>query len=813
MSSGSLVLSDETPPPLIVPESMTLPDLLAAAKPDPAAIALLSRDGVLTHGEFDAGSNRLARHLIARGIGPVSLVAIAVPGGAGLVIAVAAVLKAGGGCLLLDPRDASGRQNKVLEDSGAALVLKEIADETVLGGFDPGPVRDEERLAPLQPDNLAFLFYTSGSTGKPKGVALTHANFTNKLRDQMRLWDVGASSRFAFSSSLNFDPAVHQMLLPLAAGGSCVIISPEELADPDLFLGALANASATHLDIVPSVAAVLADRPGFPALEVLILGGEVLPPSLANRVRKRLRHGRLFNMYGPTEACVDATGFEVVCDMEGPVPLGRALGGYGVHILDESRRLLPRGALGEIYIAGAGLARGYWKNAGLTAERFLPCPFAAQGGLMYRTGDRGFFDAQDNLVFAGRADDQIKIRGVRIEPGEIEAALMELAGVGQAAVIPAGERLIAYVTASTGISPDVDVLRAALMQKLPAVMVPSAITVLDVMPLSPNGKLDRKSLPDAGPGESPIYVAPASDLEARICALFGALTDTGRVSATDNFFALGGHSLLVMRLLSRLRGECGHDVPVEAVFAHPTPRALAGAIAAGPAPSCRPLVPLREGGSSAPLFCVHPAGGLAAIYTRMLSGIDAAIPVFGLQARGSYDETPPHASIPDMACAYADEICRSAPGPVYLAGWSFGGAAAHEIAALLEERGRAVTGLFLIDTYFSSVADDDVDKAASVMEADGTFFTRIESAVRRSATLLDDHRPRRIHAPVVFLRARDNRDEELVSRLERLTRGPIAIEEMDAGHYALFEQDYAPAVGSVLNRYMTEDVPLLGQAV
>jgi amino acid adenylation domain-containing protein len=405
---GALVLSVDTGQrhPGIeekIARTGTLPDLIAATgRANPAGAAIICGDVSISHDELDARSNRLARSLVHRGIGPECIVALGLTRGPDLVVAVVAVLKAGGACLPLDLQYPADRLDYMLRDSGTALVLTHRTSgdnfaghgiptllvggdefETSLADFDPGPLNQGDRTAPLHAQNLAYLLYTSGSTGRPKGVGLTHGNLVNKLTDQLDLWKVHRTSRFAFSSSINFDPSVHQMLLPLVAGGICIVLSSEEVADPDRFMRAVSGSGVTHLDIVPSFAAVIADHAliELPELQVFILGGDVLAPPLLNRLRSRLPDCRFFNMYGPTETCVDATGFEVATDLpDGSIPIGRALNNYGVYVLDECLRQLPRGAIGEIYISGAGIARGYWRRPQLTAERFLPCPFGAPGG-------------------------------------------------------------------------------------------------------------------------------------------------------------------------------------------------------------------------------------------------------------------------------------------------------------------------------------------------------------------------------------------------------------------------------------------------
>jgi pimeloyl-ACP methyl ester carboxylesterase len=331
-------------------------------------------------------------------------------------------------------------------------------------------------------------------------------------------------------------------------------------------------------------------------------------------------------------------------------------------------------------------------------------------------------------------------------------------------------------------------------------------------------------LPSIQPDDVSNHVEPGTDLEAHICLLFRSLTGVKQVSALDNFFALGGHSLLVMRLVSRLRSEHGHDLPLEFVFTHPTPRALAAAISARGQypPPYYPLVRLRDSGPGLPLFCVHPAAGLARVYDRMVDSIDAHIPIYGLQARGIDDGAPLHASIPEMARAYVDAVRDLQDrGPYYLAGWSFGGVVAHEMAALLEARGEEVGRLFLIDSYFSNVDADVVDSASAIrsmigwddtgqgLDQDGAsepLLQRISAAFVQSARLIAEHTPSKIRGPIVFFRAKDNAQGDLSSSLGMIRRGAIEIEEADACHYSLFDVEHAGKIGVAINRYMTRTI-------
>ncbi len=591
----------------------TLPALIEAqVARTPEAPALAFLDERLSYAELDARANRLARLLRDSGAGPETVVAVALERSPELAVALLAVLKAGGACLPLDPDQPPARTAYLLEDSGAGLLvsrsavarrlalpagavpllLDDRAVRAALAGLLGTPLGDAERSRRLEPGNLAYLLYTSGSTGAPKGVAVSHASLAAKLRDLGRRLEIDGAARVACHASFTFDASLEQLFLPLAHGALCLLLSESERLDGEALAAAATRHGLTHLDLVPSQAeALLLDNPALPALACLLLGGETLSPGLVRRLRREgPAVGRLLNVYGPTETCIDAVAQEVEEDDGTVVPIGRPLAGYRAYVLDQSLSPLPLGVAGELYIAGTGLARGYLGRPGLTAERFPACPFGPPGQRMYRTGDRARWRADGVLEFLGRADQQVKLRGVRIEPGEIEATLSRLDGVAQAVVIlrppepqpgalgPSGEaRLVGYAVAKRGATLEAGALRAALAERLPSAMLPSAILVLESLPLTASGKLDRRALPAPDSGPARPAAAPGNESEALLCALFAELTGTEAeaVGIDHGFFELGGHSLSAMRLLARLRRQTGKDLPLRAIFDHPTPRALA----------------------------------------------------------------------------------------------------------------------------------------------------------------------------------------------------------------------------------------------
>src|SRR5262249_24125693 len=411
----------------------------------------------------------------------------------------------------------------------------------------------------LQPHNLAYVIYTSGSTGAPKGVMVEHASLTNKVVTLGEYFGAAPHLRVAFLGSSAFDPSIEQTILPLTHGASIAIISNGVRGSPSQFWAYLLRAAVNVLDSVPSyLAGIIGSAPDPATLDHLVLGGESFDVKLHREISSRLNVARITNLYGPTETTIDAIGFVAAGEQRGlQIPIGRPLDTYRVYVLDGGLEPVAAGVAGELYVAGAGLARGYAGRAGLTTERFVADPFGPAGSRMYRTGDLARWRADGVLEFLGRADQQVKIRGFRIEPGEIEAALLRHSGVAQAAVIaredqPGNRRLVAYVVAAGDQAPDAAALRADLGPSLPDYRGPAAFVALAALPLTPNGKLDRRALP--APDLTPVMRrAPRTPQEEILCSLFAETLGLERVGIDDNFFELGGHSLLATRLISRIR--------------------------------------------------------------------------------------------------------------------------------------------------------------------------------------------------------------------------------------------------------------------
>jgi amino acid adenylation domain-containing protein len=712
----------------------TLPELFEAqAAVSPDATAVICQDTEFCYAQLNGAANQLAHLLIARGIGPEKIVALALLRSPELIVAILAVLKAGSAYLPLDPNYPPARLAFMLTDAHPALLLTTTQTAASIPGnattpqlvLDDSAIRaalaicsdsnptDTHRTIPLTPQHPAYVIYTSGSTGTPKAVVMPSAALVNLL-----LWHHGAlgsdpGTRIAQFTAISFDVSAQEILSTLAFGKTLVVPTDEIRRDPQQLVGWLDRSQVEELFAPNLMVDALAEAAVEHGRDLARLGciaqaGEALTLSRQVREFYHRRPGRrLHNHYGPTETHV-ATAYTLPVDVgDWPLspPIGRPIANTRVFILDTGLELVPPGVVGELYIAGAGVARGYLRRPGLTAQRFVACPFGDPGARMYRTGDLVQWNSDGNLEFVGRADDQVKIRGLRIEPGEIEAVLTQHPEVAQAAVIaredrPGDQRLVAYVVAVMGAALLPELLRKFVRVTLPEYMVPAAVVVLDALPLTPNGKLDRAALPAPEFG-SVGGRAPRTPQEQLLAELFAEVLGLPRVGIEDDFFELGGHSLLAIRLITRIRATFDVELDLRALFGTPTPTGLAARLGVDDSVGAFDvMLPLRSRGARLPLFCIHPGGGISWCYGGLMKHLSPDYPIYGMQARSLARPEPLPTSVEQMAADYADQICLVQPvGPYCLLGWSFGGMVAHAVATELQQRGERVTLLAIIDAY------------------------------------------------------------------------------------------------------------------
>ncbi len=719
----------------------------------PEAPALVTAGRTVAYGELGRESAALAAELRRRGAGLGTLVAVCLERSPELVVALVAVLEAGAAFLPLDPAYPRERLAYMLEDSGAALAVttSDLAPRLPQGAGGPELVL-LDRLAATPaapaaasfdlpaPEDPAYVIYTSGSTGKPKGVLLQHAGLGNLSREMARGFGVVPASRFLQFASPSFDAAVAEIASALGAGAALAIAPREALLPGDDLVCTLRELAVTVAILPPSVLAATPPD-GLPELATVISAGEGLPPAVAARWAAGRR---MINAYGPTEATVCATLGDVSAEMAdgARVPIGWPLGGAEVLVLDARLAPVPLGAPGELAIGGVGLAAGYLGRPELTAERFRPHPGGTPGARIYRTGDLARQLPDGRFDHLGRVDRQVKVRGVRIEPGEIEAALARLPGVGQVAVVarelaPGDVRLVAYLAGRPAMPGEGELrlampaegeLRAALAAELPESMLPGAFVVLPALPLTASGKLDLATLPLPMPVAGGTAPAPADPLEAKLVAVWQEILERP-VGVEESFFDLGGHSLLAVRLVSKVEQETGEKLPLSALFQAPTVRRMAEMLRGrqrGEAASC--IVPIRPRGAGRPLVLFHPVGGNLFCYREIVNGLGGGAdggdgsggadgrPIYGIQAVGLDGREAPFTHVEDMAERYVAELLRLDPaGPYHLAGWSSGGVIAYEVARQLRARGAEVASLALVDTRVPAEEDRSVNRDPALL--------------------------------------------------------------------------------------------------
>lgn len=763
------------------PSNLCLHELFerqAAKTPD--APALVYEGQSLSYAELNARANRLAHFLRDLGIAPETRIALCFERCLEMIVALLAVLKAGGAYVPIDPSYPVERMRYMLADSAPAVMLTHDAAQdsllritldsaaTVVNldhYLDQRPDQPADNPTPeaagLTPRHLAYVIYTSGSTGHPKGVMIEHKGLCSLAISLGTDLGFGPRSRVLQFASISFDVCIYEISTALSHGAS-IYLAPEYLLKSiDALKEIIARYRITHATLPPALLATLDDDECFRTVQILVSTGETCPKPVA----ARWSIGREFiNAYGPTETTVYASTFKYVAIEGSNVPIGRPIANTRLYILDGQMQPVPTGTTGELYIGGAGVARGYLNRPDLTAERFVESPFVA-GDRLYRTGDLVRYLPDGNVEYLGRLDHQVKIRGFRIEPGEIEAVLVSHPDVSQAVVVTQEDRagnkqLIGYVVSCPGTRVEPSVLRRYASGFLPAYMVPLAVVLLNELPLTPNGKLDRGALPATSIAPTCSRL-PATAEESVLAGLFAKLLGFEAVGVEDNFFDLGGHSILAARLLRNIARRTGVMIPLRVLFERPTVLELVGFIGSARAHPARqghssidtPNAVLIQGGDHRTIvFFVHALDGDVCQYHKLAAEFGDEVTAYGFAANNLNTREWLPDSIEAIADHYIGQMKKiQAGGPYYIVGWSSGGVIAFQMANTLLSRGEQVGALGILDTKHDfpspvvslpqNALEENLSDAQNHRNAQWCTFLGIFFAPWESNDICDDNHP------------------------------------------------------------------------
>ncbi|MEV7425063.1 amino acid adenylation domain-containing protein [Streptomyces sp. NPDC091212] len=804
----------------------------------PDAPAVVGGGTELTYAALDRRANRLAHALIARGVRPGQVVGLHCGRSAEFLVGIWGVLKAGAGYLPLDPGQPVGRLRVIVEEAAPAMILSDRA-------APPGPwpsLREVEAEAACEeppgvtsrPSDLAYVIYTSGSTGRPKGVAVTHGNVANLIGTWLARHDAIPGEASSAWASFGFDASVHELFLPLTTGAVLHLVPEDLRGDPGALMGWLREHRIVHAWLPAAYVTWIDEDPASRlaglALRQLATGAEPLPEKALHRMREVLPELSVRYVYGPTETTVYSITYDDPRALDRRCPIGRPVDNTRIYLLDRRGAPVPPGVAGEVFIGGAGVARGYLNRPELTDERFLPDPFLP-GERVYRTGDLARRLRDGNYAFAGRLDDQVKLRGFRIEPGEVAAALRELPGVTEAVVLadrdPAGEpRLVAGIGRTEGPARGSHEWRAALADRLPDYMIPSLFAEFPRLPLNRSGKLDRRALLERAREALPAQVnthAPRDRVEMSLYRIWRQVLVHPGIGITDDFFAVGGTSLAAIKVSHLVHEHFGTALPIRDILQHPTIERLAARLRTRtPAETDEALIEFRPARDGRRVVCVHPAGGTAFCYLPLATALPEETGVQGVQAPGINAGERPLPSVEAMAEHYLSLV---RPGPdesLVLVGLSFGGLVAHEMGRRLARAGHRRTAVVLLDTHgtddTAGRADFEPVGAAEFREKlvrfngmypgiDDAQIDRYFQIYNHHRVAARDHTPGPTDAPLLLVQAESDApdpdeaaaaDEELRGFWHRRARGGLTVERVKGGHWDVLEGESVPFIADLI---------------
>ncbi|HEY0666522.1 MAG TPA: amino acid adenylation domain-containing protein, partial [Sphingobacteriaceae bacterium] len=693
----------------------------------PENIALRQDNISMSYLELNERANRLANYLVKLGVQKGSNVGLIATRSFNMIVGMYAIMKAGAAYVPIDPEYPIDRQEYILNNSSAELIISD--SEYALGkkntgfrvvNFENADLNDYSKDNPgisVDSTQLAYTIYTSGSTGLPKGVMIEHHSAVNLIEWVNSRFNVNADDRLLFITSMCFDLSVYDIFGMLASGGSIVIANQHEVIDVNKLKELLQQFKITFWDSVPTtmnylIKELIAGKANYlqTDLRLIFMSGDWIPVQLPGEIKEYFPNARVISLGGATEATVWSNYFPVT-EVKGnwaSIPYGKPIANNFFYVLNEQLQPVPRGVTGELYIGGVGVARGYANDPEKTTNSFIPDPFnKSAGGRMYRTGDLGRMLADGNLEFLGRKDTQVKIRGYRVELGEIESVLNQHALINQAVVMVKTDKernkvLTAYIVPKNNF--DRTAILSYLKSKLPDYMVPALLIDLPQFPLTSNGKIDKKALSDLDIPE-PVrhnYEAPQTENQKRMATIWQEILGAEKVGIHDNFFELGGHSLIAVRMITRLEKEMGAKLPLAILFKYPTISSLLSFIEKGNKDTrntWKSLVPIKASGTKMPLYIIHGSGLNVLSFSDIAMYVDADQPVFGLQAKGLNSIEDASDDMSEIAGSYISEILEHNPdGPYAIAGYSFGGYVAVEMRKQLEAMGKEVKMLAIFDT-------------------------------------------------------------------------------------------------------------------